>query len=77
MNMKNIAIAAIVLVTGIFGYAYFTTPKTYEDCILKEIGDTQSTQAAKYVRAACAKKFPTQKKTGEGPYLTDEQVFGD
>lgn len=60
-----IVVALIVLVIGLQEY---NEPRTYEDCVIKNVSGVESDQAARSVAAACRKKFPIQ-----GEY---DDIFG-
>jgi hypothetical protein len=64
---------AIVIAFGVSVWIYktLTAPKSYEDCMLKELKGAQTGPAASGIAAACRAKFPKPVIR-----LTDEQVYG-
>ncbi len=47
-------------------------PKTYADCILENMKDAQSNQAASLIARSCRLKFPEPIV-----YMTEEEAFGE
>lgn len=66
MKNKPLIAAIIVLAAAISAYAYTSTPKSYDDCVLKNIEKAENTAAASVIVATCRAKFP------EGPNPFDQ-----
>ncbi len=62
MQINKIAtIVVILILLTVIGY-WITLPKSYEDCILKYMGDAKIIVVAREIDEACRKKFPIKKK---------------
>lgn len=61
-------IALSLLAFGIPG----TGPGTYEDCILDNMKDAQTNNAASLISRSCRAKFPASIV-----YMTEEEAFGE
>ena len=61
METKKIAVAAVVVALSVAAVAtYASRPKTYEDCVLKNIKNAHGQAAAALVSRACREQFPAK-----------------
>ena len=61
MDKKKVVVAmvaAAMVAVGIYAIKEINEPKTYEECILKNMKDAQSERAAAYISQACRREFP-------------------
>jgi hypothetical protein len=85
MNIKNMAMAAAIILIAAFGVKYAMEPQSYEDCVLKAMSKTESDRAAWFAKQACQVKFgitSTQQARGikpaayNGKLMTPDEFFG-
>ncbi|BDD88014.1 hypothetical protein [Desulfofustis limnaeus] len=56
--MKKIAAMISVGAAAAVFALWYSQPKSYEDCVLKNLKGVESEMAARLVHAACREKFP-------------------
>lgn len=61
IRSRNVAIISALIVFMAVGYMiFYRQEKTYEDCILNHMGDSQSETSSRAIAAACRNKFPVK-----------------
>ena len=60
MQTKNIFILSAVALFAVIGSTwYLSQPHSFEDCVLKNVKDSQNVTAAALIQNACRAKFPS------------------
>lgn len=64
MNVIKIILAIIVTsaLTFLFSYFYFSKEKTYEDCVIKNIKNTQNQDVINEIKGICKKRHNYEEK---------------
>lgn len=73
MKIKMLlGITAGIIALSLLAFSFPGEPKTYEDCILDNMKDAQTNNAASLISRSCRAKFPAPIV-----YMTEEEAFGE